>query len=85
MQYETILIIDVYDARLRGYKTFFVLISVEHEIYPANKSQVTNNANSFLLNIAEHETSFITSGPGLAGQDGNQIDSTDQQPRERSI
>ena len=42
-------------ARLRGYKTFFMLNSAEHEICHANKSQITKNANSFLLNIAEHE------------------------------
>ena len=29
--------------------------SAEHEICPANKSQITNNCNSFLLNITEHE------------------------------
>ena len=39
----------------RGYKTFFMLNSVEHEFYPANKSQILKLANSFLLNIAEHE------------------------------
>ena len=43
-------------ARPRGYKTFFMLNSAEHEIYPANKSQITKKiANSFLLNITEHE------------------------------
>ena len=37
-------------------KLFFVLNSAEHEICPANKSQITNNCNFFLLlNIAEHE------------------------------
>ena len=44
----------------RGYKTFSMVNSAEHEICPANKSQITNNANSFLLNIAEHEH-FYTS------------------------
>ena len=39
----------------RGYKTFFMLNSAEHEIWPANKSQITNNHNFFLQNIAEHE------------------------------
>ena len=32
-----------------------MLNSADHEIYPANKSQIINIANSFLLNIAEHE------------------------------
>ena len=32
-----------------------MLNSAEHEICPANKSQIIINANSFLLNIAEHE------------------------------
>ena len=41
--------------RPRGYKTFFMLNSAEHEICLANKSQITNGANSFLLNIAEYE------------------------------
>ena len=31
-----------------------MLNSAEHEICPANESKITNNANSFLLNIAEH-------------------------------
>ena len=43
-------------ARGRGYKTFFMLNSTEHEIFHANKSQITNTMpNSFLLNIAEDE------------------------------
>ena len=33
----------------RGYKTFFVLNSAEHEISPANKTQIINNYKSFLL------------------------------------
>ena len=43
--------------RPRGYKTFFMLNSAEREISPAYKSQITDNkiANSFFLNIAEHE------------------------------
>ena len=41
--------------RSRGYKTFFVFNSVEHEICPANNVQITYNCNFFLLNIAEHE------------------------------
>ena len=42
--------------RPQSYKTFFMLNSAEHEFFPANKSQITNNiANSFFLNIAEHE------------------------------
>ena len=32
----------------RGYKTFFMLKSTEHEIFHANKSQITNNAKFFL-------------------------------------
>ena len=44
----------------RGYKTFFMLNLAEHEIFHAYKSQLTI-ANSFLLNIVEHETS----GPSL--------------------
>ena len=34
---------------------FLMLNSAEHEIFHANKSQITNNANSFLLNIAKHD------------------------------
>ena len=33
----------------------FMLNSAEHEICPANKSQLLTIVNSFLLNIAEHE------------------------------
>ena len=32
----------------RGYKTFFMLNSAEHEICPVNKSQITNNCKFFL-------------------------------------
>ena len=32
----------------RGYKTFFMLNSTEHEIFHTNKSQITNNAKVFL-------------------------------------
>ena len=32
----------------RGYKTFFVLDSAEHEICPANKSQTAYNCKFFL-------------------------------------
>ena len=32
----------------RGYKTSFMLNSAEHEICPANKSQITDNAKFFL-------------------------------------
>ena len=39
----------------QGYKTLFMLNSAEHEIYPANKYQITTITNSALLNIAEHE------------------------------
>ena len=55
---------------------FFMLNSAEHEISPANKSQIANN--SFMLNMAEYENfsaiwhfhiysrekSFIISGLG---------------------
>ena len=34
--------------RPRGYKTFFMLNSAEHEICPANKSQITDNCKFFL-------------------------------------
>ena len=37
----------------RGYKTFFMLKSAEHEIRPANK--ILTIENSFLLNTTEHE------------------------------
>ena len=37
-----------YFFRLRGYKTFFVLNSAEHKIYPPNKSQITYNCKFFL-------------------------------------
>ena len=36
-------------------KTFFMLNSAEHEIFPANTSQITNNCSFFLLNIALYE------------------------------
>ena len=36
----------------RDYKTFFMLNSAEHEVCPANKSQITNNCIFFL---AKHE------------------------------
>ena len=32
----------------RGYKPFFMLTSAEHEICPANKSQITNMCKFFL-------------------------------------
>ena len=34
--------------RLQDYKTFFMLTSAEHEIFHADKSQITNNAKFFL-------------------------------------
>ena len=43
---------------MRGYKTFFMLDSAE-QIFHANKYQITNNCNSYLLNIAEHEISLL--------------------------
>ena len=30
------------------YKTFFMLNSAEHDIFPANESQITNNCKFFL-------------------------------------
>ena len=33
---------------LRGYKTFFMLNSAEHKVYPPNKSQITYNCKFFL-------------------------------------
>ena len=38
----------VWENRARGYKTFFMLNSAEHEICPANKSHITNNCKFFL-------------------------------------
>ena len=38
-------------TRPRGYKTFFLLNSADHNIYPANNSQITNN---FKLFLAKH-------------------------------
>ena len=35
-------------TRPRGYKTFFMLNLAEHEICPANISQITNNCKFFL-------------------------------------
>ena len=43
------------DIRPRGYKTFFMLNSAEHDNFPANNLKLLTIANSFLLNIAEHE------------------------------
>ena len=31
-----------------GYKTFFMLNSAKHEIFPVNKSEITNNCKFFL-------------------------------------
>ena len=43
---------------LRGYKKFFVLNSAEHEIFPANKSQITNNCKFFhILYLIEEKVS----------------------------
>ena len=46
-------------TRPRGYKTFFMLNSDEHEIFHANRFQNTNKivADSFLLSVAEHAIS----------------------------
>ena len=38
---------DVKQIWHRGYKTFFMRNSAEHEIRPANKSQITNHCNFF--------------------------------------
>ena len=35
-------------SRPQGYKTFFMLISAEHEISPSNKTKITNNCKFFL-------------------------------------
>ena len=37
-----------HERRFLSPKTFFVLNSAEHEIYPANKSKITNNCKFFL-------------------------------------
>ena len=42
-------------CRPRGYKTFFMLNSAEHEICMLINLKLLTIANSFLLNIAEHE------------------------------
>ena len=39
----------------RGYKTFFMLYLAEHENWPTNQSQITNNNNFVMQNITEHE------------------------------
>ena len=39
----------------RGYKTFFMLNSTEHELCPAKNLIFLTIASSFLLNMAEHE------------------------------
>ena len=36
------------ESRPRGYKTFFMLKSAEHEICPANKSKISNKCKFFL-------------------------------------
>ena len=35
-------------SSLEVYKTFFMLNSAEHEIFPASKSEITNNGKFFL-------------------------------------
>ena len=42
-------------TKLRGYKTFFMLNSAEHEICLLINIKLLTIANSFLRNIAEHE------------------------------
>ena len=39
---------EIGQIRPRGYKTFFMLYSAEHEICTADKSQITNNCKVFL-------------------------------------
>ena len=39
---------EVTEGEPRGYKTFFMPNSAEHEIFPANKIQITNICNVFL-------------------------------------
>ena len=39
------------ESKPRGYKTFFMLNTAEHEICPANKSQITINCK---LPLAKH-------------------------------
>ena len=42
--------------RPKGYKTFSMLNSAEHEIIPANKKQITRVSTLvFLLRVAEYE------------------------------
>ena len=41
-------VFDFQSNQARGYKTFFMLNSAEHEICPANKSQMTQNCKNFL-------------------------------------
>ena len=40
------------NIRPRGYKTFFMLNSAEHEICPNNKSQITNNCTLLSMKIS---------------------------------
>ena len=42
-------------SRPRGYKTFVVLNSAEHDICPANLSKLLKSVISFFFNIAENE------------------------------
>ena len=35
-------------TRPQGYKTFIMLNTAEHEIFPPNKSQITSNCKLFL-------------------------------------
>ena len=59
----------VTQIRSWGYKTFIILNSAEHEIYPANKFihllAIFMSSWNFVLSWVEHEKSFISPGPGL--------------------
>ena len=44
--------------RPQGYKTFPILISAEHEILSANKQQLIDKYNVFLLILVECEISY---------------------------
>ena len=45
--------------RPRGFKTFFMLNSAEHELCPADKYQITKHCNFFLAKKAEHDFFFL--------------------------
>ena len=45
---KTLVSLHIHTVWPQGYKTFFMLNSAEHEIFHANKSQITNNCKFFL-------------------------------------